>query len=103
MHKKNQRKITEFFKVKPKVSTDKEPKEKEVITKTGTEKENMIPQIHSNTNIFNTIISKTNTKLTNQGINFIFRYLGVFYCLKDKNKQHWDTVLRKYITTYSQD
>jgi predicted patatin/cPLA2 family phospholipase len=33
---KNQRKITEFFKVKPKVSTDKDPKEKKVIAKMDT-------------------------------------------------------------------
>ena len=92
----NQRKITEFFK-----PINKNSKNENINKNTDNISINNIENNSKNntsidTNIFNTIISERNTKLTNQEINFIFRYLGVFYCLKNRNKPHWDTVIRKY-------
>ena len=90
---KNQRKITEFFKPINKNSKNENINKSADNISINNIENNSKNNTSINTNIFNTITSERNTKLTNQGINFIFRYLGVFYCIKNRNKPHWDIVI----------
>ena len=46
--------------------------------------------------IFKIIISERGTILKNMGINFCFRYLGVFFNLKNSKKTHWNKVTVRY-------